>query len=80
LQARALACAELGHTDPGSPEWFTLTMMRSQLANEHARHNGLDDRKSAAVDELDRKLKAVVTAISWLAAQSLGPPTLTAGD
>ena len=80
LQARALACAELGHTEHGSPEWFTLTMMHSQLANEHARHKGLDDRKSAAVDELDRKLKAVVTAISWLAAQNLGPPTLTAGD
>lgn len=80
LQARAMACSVLGHSEPGSPEWFTLTMMQSQLANEHARHCGLDDRKSSAVDELDRKLKAVSTAISWLAANNLDPPTLTVGD
>lgn len=80
LQARALAGANLGHADPGSPEWFALTAMRSRLGNDHARHSLLDDRKSAAVDELGRKLKAVDTALRWLATKGLGPPGLGPGD
>jgi hypothetical protein len=79
LQAHALACSNLGHGEPGSPEWFTLTRMESQLANEHAKHNELDDRKSATRDDLDQKLKTVRTAITWLAARGLGPPSLPAG-
>ena len=59
LQAHALACSNLGHSEPGAPEWFTLTTMESQLANEHAKHNQLDDRKSATRDQLDQKLKTV---------------------
>ena len=79
LQAHALACSNLGHSEPGSPEWFTLTMMESQLANEYAKHDQLDDRKSATRDELDQKLKTVRTAIAWLAARGLGPASLPAG-
>jgi hypothetical protein len=76
LQARAGAGAGLGHRDPGTPEWFALIGMRSLLDNEHARHHLLDDRKSATMEELNDKLKAVDTAIQWLAANGLGPPQL----
>ena len=79
LQAHALACSNLGHSEPGTPEWFTLTTMESQLANEHAKHNQLDDRKSATRDQIDQKLKTVRTAITWLAERGLGPPSLPAG-
>ena len=78
LQAHALACSNLGHAEPGTPEWFTLTTMESQLANEHAKHSQLDDRKSATRDQLDQKLKTVRTAIAWLAERGLGPPSLPA--
>ena len=67
-----------GHSEPGTPEWFTLTTMESQLANEHAKHSQLDDRKSATRDQLDQKLKTVRTAITWLE-KGVGPPSLPAG-
>jgi hypothetical protein len=78
LQAHALACSNLGHREPGSQEWFTLTTMESQLANKLARHTQLDDRKSPTRDQLDQKLKTVRTAITWLAERGLGPPSLPA--
>ena len=80
LQAHALACSNLGHAEPGTPEWFTLTTMESQLANEHAKHSQLDDRKSATRDQLDQKLKTVRTAITSLAERVSDHPASLAAE
>ena len=80
LQARALACSQLGNRDPASPEWFWLTAMVAELARDHARHKQLSDRKSRVRDDLAEKLKAVRTAIAWLVEKGLDPASLPPGD
>jgi hypothetical protein len=80
LQTRALACSQLRHSDPASPEWFWLTGMEAELARDYAKHKQLSDRKSPARDDLAEKLKAVRTAIRWLTAKGLGPAGLPPAD
>ncbi len=77
LQALALARSRLQLSVPGSPEWFTLVAVESQVSAELGRLRGVSDGDAPSVKDAERKVAAVKTALRWMRQQGLGPQEIS---